>query len=115
MQESVPSAASALADGAKAGGVETAPSMDEGGDLPLFIAQLGAFRKRVHAEAEISMLLDTFSDDLTVAELTVTPGKMPDGEDIFKVLTRGMPANAATKICEALWQRMVGCILKAAP
>ena len=115
MQESVPSAASALADGAKAGSVETAPSMDEGGDLPLFIAQLGAFRKRVHAEAEISMLLDTFSDDLTVAELTVTPGKMPDGEDIFKVLTRGMPANAATKICEALWQRMVGCILKAAP
>ena len=61
------------------------------------------------------MLLDTFSDDLTVAGLTVMPGKMPDGEHIFKILTRGMPANAATKICEALWQRMVGCMLKALP
>ena len=117
MPASVPASepAPALADSADVASVETAPSMITDEDMPLFIAQLGAFRKRVHAEAEISMLLDTFSDDLTVAGLTVMPGKMPDGEHIFKILTRGMPANAATKICEALWQRMVGCMLKALP
>ena len=82
---------------------------------PLFSAQLGAFRQRDHAEAEISMLLETFADDLAVAELTVTPATLPDGKNVFRILTQGMPADTAAQICEALWQRMVGCLLKAVP
>jgi len=82
---------------------------------PLFSAQLGAFRQRGHAEAEIAMLLETFADDLAFAELTVSPAILPDGKNVFRILTQGMPADTAAQICEALWQRMVGCLLKAVP
>ncbi len=61
------------------------------------------------------MLLETFADDLAVAELTVTPATLPDGKNVFRILTQGMPADTAAQICEALWQRMVGCLLKAVP
>lgn len=61
------------------------------------------------------MLLETFTDDRAVAELTVTPATPPDGKNVFRILTQGMQADTAAKICEALWQRMVGCPLKAVP
>ena len=98
--------------------IDITPPVDDlmpAATTPLFSAQLGAFRQRDHAEAEISMLLETFADDLAVAELTVTPATLPDGKNVFRILTQGMPADTAAQICEALWQRMVGCLLKAVP
>ena len=84
-------------------------------DTRLFMAQLGAFRQRLHAEAQIRLLLDTFTKDLAAAELTIAQSKLPGGSDVFRVLTNRMSAPAAAKICDALWQRMVGCMLKAVP
>ena len=72
-------------------------------DTRLFMAQLGAFRQRLPAEAQIRLLLDTFTKDLA------------SGSDVFRVLTNRMSAPAAARICDALWQRMVGCMLKAVP
>ena len=98
--------------------IDITPPVDDlmpAATTPLFSAQLGAFRQRDHAEAEISMLLETFADDLAVAELTVTPATLPDGKNVLRILTQGMPADTAAQICEALWQRMVGCLLKAVP
>ena len=84
-------------------------------DKRLFMAQLGAFRQRMHAEAQIKLLFDTFTEDLATAELTIAESKLPGGSDVFRVLTNGMSAPAAARICDALWQRMVGCMLKAVP
>ena len=84
-------------------------------DTRLFMAQLGAFRQRLHAEAQIRLLLDTFTKDLAAAELTIAQSKLPSGSDVFRVLTNRMSAPAAARICDALWQRMVGCMLKAVP
>jgi hypothetical protein len=84
-------------------------------DTRLFMAQLGAFRQRLHAEAQIRLLLDTFTKDLAAAELTIAQSKLPGGSDVFRVLTNRMSAPAAARICDALWQRMVGCMLKAVP
>ncbi|MCH1483417.1 MAG: hypothetical protein L7W95_06085 [Alphaproteobacteria bacterium] len=84
-------------------------------DKRLFMAQLGAFRQRMHAEAQIRLLFDTFTEDLATAELTIAESKLPGGSDVFRVLTNGMSAPAAARICDALWQRMVGCMLKAVP
>jgi regulator of replication initiation timing len=87
----------------------------EQADKRLFMAQLGAFRQRMHAEAQIKLLFDTFTEDLATAELTIAESKLPGGSDVFRVLTNGMSAPAAARICDALWQRMVGCMLKAVP
>lgn len=84
-------------------------------DTRLFMAQLGAVRQRLHAEAQIRLLLDTFTKDLAAAELTIAQSKLPGGSDVFRVLTNRMSAPAAARICDALWQRMVGCMLKAVP
>ena len=84
-------------------------------DKRLFMAQLGAFRQRMHAEAQIKLLFDTFTEDLATAELTIAESKLPGGRDVFRVLTNGMSAPAAARICDALWQRIVGCMLKAVP
>ena len=84
-------------------------------DSRLFMAQLGAFRQRLHAEVQIRLLFDTFTEDLATAELTIAESKLPGGSDVFRVLTNGMSAPAAARICDALWQRMVGCMLKAVP
>ena len=84
-------------------------------DTRLFMAQLGAFRQRLHAEAQIRLLLDTFTKDLAAAELTIAQSKLPSGSDVFRVLTNRMSAPAAARICDALCQRMVGCMLKAVP
>ena len=84
-------------------------------DTRLFMAQLGAFRQRLHAEAQIRLLLDTFTKDLAAAELTIAQSKLPSGSDVFRVLTNRMSAPAAARICDALWQRIVGCMLKAVP
>lgn len=84
-------------------------------DSRLLMAQLGAFRQRMHAEAQIRLLFDTFTEDLATAELTIAESKLPGGSDVFRVLTNGMSAPAAARICDALWQRMVGCMLKAVP
>ena len=48
-------------------------------------------------------------------ELPDTPTIPTDGENVFRILTQSMPADAAAQICEALWQRMFGCLLKALP
>ena len=87
----------------------------EQADKRLFMAQLGAFRQRMHAEAQIKLLFDTFTEDLATAELTIAESKLPGGSDVFRVLTNGMSAPAAARICDALWQRMVDCMLKAVP
>ena len=82
---------------------------------PLFSSQLGAFHQHDHAEAEILILLETFADHLAVAELTVTPATLPDGKNVFRILTQRMPADTAAQICHALWQRVAGCLLKTIP
>ena len=84
-------------------------------DKRLFMAQLGAFRQRMHAEAQIKLLFDTFTEDLATAELTIAESKLPGGSDVFRVLTNGMSALAAARFCDAFWQRMVGCMLKGVP
>ena len=65
--------------------------------------------------AEINRNPSESSDFEAVAELTVTPATLPDGKNVFRILTQRMPADTAAQICEALWQRMVGCLLKAVP
>ncbi len=52
---------------------------------------------------------------LDAAEPTIAQSKLPGGSDVFRVLTNRMSAPAAARICDALRQRMVGCMLKAVP
>ena len=65
--------------------------------------------------AEINRNPSESSDFEAVAEMTVTPATLPDGKNVFRILTQGMPADTAAEICEALLLRMVGCLLKALP
>ena len=84
-------------------------------DTRLFMAQLVAFRQRLHAEAQIKLLLYTFKKDLPATELTIAQSKLPSGSDVFSFLTNRMSAPAAARVCDALWHRMIGCMLKAVP
>jgi hypothetical protein len=84
-------------------------------DSRLFMAQLGAFRQRMHAEAQIKLLFDTFTEDLATAEITIAESKLPGGSDVFRVFTNGISATATARICDAAWQHMVGCMVKAVP
>ena len=79
------------------------------------MAQLGAFSQRMHSEAQIKLLFDTFTEDLATAEMIIAESKLPGGSEVFRVLSNGMSALAAARICDELWQRMVGCMLKAVP
>ena len=84
-------------------------------DTRLFMAQLVAFRQRLHAEAQIKLLLYAFKKDLAAAELTIAQSKLPSGSDLFSFLTNRTSAPAARRVCDALWHRMIGCMLKAVP
>ena len=84
-------------------------------DTRLFMAQLVAFRQRLHAEAQIKLLLYTLKKDLAATELTIAQSKLPSGSDVFSFLTNRMSAPAAARVCDALWHRMIGCMLKAVP
>ena len=72
-------------------------------DTRLFMVQLGAFRQRLHAEAQIRLFLDTFTKDLAAAVLTIAQSKLLGGTDVFRVLTYRISAPAAARICDALW------------
>ena len=81
---------------------------------PAFVAQLGAFRSRSSAMSEIEMLQQAFPSDLAAAGLDIAPGRMADGKDVYRITTDKMSAADATSLCDMLWNRMVGCMLKAA-
>lgn len=79
-----------------------------------FIAQIGTYKSRRSAMAEINLLQQTFPDDLGNAGLTIRPADK-GGIGGFRILTAAMSAMKAASICDALWNRMVGCMLKAVP
>ena len=81
---------------------------------PAFVAQLGTFRSRSSAMSEIAMLQQAFPSDLATAGLDVSTGRMANGKDVFRITTSQMSAEDASGLCDVLWNRMVGCMIKAA-
>ena len=64
--------------------------------------------------SEIAMLQQAFPSDLAAAGLDVATGRMANGTDVFRITTSKMSAADATSLCDVLWDRMVGCMIKAA-
>ena len=38
-----------------------------------------------------------------------------DGKNMFRIMTAGMSADEAKRLCSVLWDRMVGCMVKLVP
>ena len=87
------------------------PAFDEA----VFVAQLGAFRSRTGAVSEITSLEQAFPDQLSGAGLNIAADRRADGKNMFRIMTAGMSADEAKRLCSVLWDRMVGCMVKLVP
>ena len=90
---------------------ELRPAVDEA----VFVAQLGAFRSRTGAVSEITSLEQAFPDQLSGAGLNIAADRRADGKNMFRIMTAGMSADEAKRLCSVLWDRMVGCMVKLVP
>ena len=90
---------------------ELRPAVDEA----VFVAQLGAFRTRTGAVSEITSLEQAFPDQLSGAGLNIAADRRADGKNMFRIMTAGMSADEAKRLCSVLWDRMVGCMVKLVP
>ena len=90
---------------------ELRPAVDEA----VFVAQLGAFRSLNGAVSEITSLEQAFPDQLSGAGLNIAADRRADGKNMFRIMTAGMSADEAKRLCSVLWDRMVGCMVKLVP
>ena len=80
-----------------------------------FIVQLGAFRSRSGALAEIGRLQVVFPNNVDLAALNISAGEDSSGGAVYRIMTDAMQVGDAERLCSMLWTDMVSCMLKATP
>ena len=78
-----------------------------------FTAQLGSYRTNAAAMAGIAMLRDQFPKELGLIDLHIESTSLQNGDTMHRVVTLGLGRGETTAICEALWDKKFGCLLKA--
>ncbi|MDB3891971.1 hypothetical protein N9368_02540 [Alphaproteobacteria bacterium] len=81
---------------------------------PKFVAQLGSFRSLDSAKDGLAKMREQFPNALANIELQITTSKLATGEILNRLVTVGLPRDAATDVCAALWDKRLGCLLRAA-
>ncbi len=78
-----------------------------------FTAQLGSYRTNAAAMAGIAMLRDQFPKELGQIDLNIESSTLQNGDTVHRLVTLGLGRSETTAICEALWGKKFGCLLKA--
>jgi len=81
---------------------------------PKFVAQLGSFRSLDSAKDGLAKMREQFPNALANIELQITTSKLATGDILNRLVTVGLPRDAATDVCAALWDKRLGCLLRAA-
>lgn len=82
-------------------------------DRNKFAAQLGSYRAESGAQKGILALKAEFPVVLEKAGLRVVEAKLAGGQALYRIVTGPLPRSAATDICNAMWNKKLGCLLKA--
>ena len=86
------------------------PQKEEASNL--FVAQLGSYRTSEAAEAGIDILLQQFPAELDMVALKIEPNMLQNGQILHRITTEGLGRTQAADICEALWAKKFGCLIK---
>ena len=78
----------------------------------LFVAQLGSYRTSEAANAGIDILLQQFPIVLNKVALQVEPNTLQNGQTLHRITTKRLDRTQAANICESLWAKKFGCLIK---
>lgn len=78
-----------------------------------FAAQLGSYRAEAGAQQGIALLQTQFPVVLAKAGLRVVEAELGSGQALYRIVTGPLTRSAATDICTAMWDKKLGCLLKA--